>query len=124
MQGTTGVAHGSSDVFVVIGFCHSAERLSNVLLIVSKTTGELSFHPGAGFFDESVTLSLRANGTTTTYSGTTVASMGNYNDVAITIFDAELIDKLRSTGQWDVLIEGKNWYIRTKINGDLPQDIE
>jgi hypothetical protein len=80
----------------------------------------LNFHPAAGFFDESVTVSLRSNGTTTTFKESTVSSQGNYNKVAILVMDSELINTLKSSGQWDVLIEGKRWYIRTKINGNLP----
>jgi hypothetical protein len=36
--------------------------------------------------------------------------------------DSELINKLKGPGQWDMLIEGKRWYIRAKINGNLPSE--
>lgn len=120
-QRATGVAHGSTDISVSIYFAYTTEdaQMRNVLIINSETIGDLIFHPAAGFFDEPVTVSLRSNGTTTTYKGSTVSSRGNYNNVYIYIIDSELINKLKSSGQWDILIEGKRWYIRSKIIGNL-----
>jgi len=122
-QTTTGVAHGDTDVSIHIGFFYSTQaEVRNVLGIGSRTIDDLKFHPAAGFLNEAVTLSLRSNGITTTYKGSTISSEGNFDRVVIVIMDSELIKKLKSSGQWDVLIEGKNWYIRTKINGNLPNE--
>jgi len=106
-QRSTGIAHGDTDISVVVAFAYSTAdaQLRNALAIYSVTMGDLVFHPAAGFLDESVTLSLRSNGITTTYKGTTVSSKGNYNNVVIYIMDSELINKLKSSGQWDILIE-------------------
>lgn len=123
-QRTTGVARGDTEISVVVAFAYSGSdaQLKNCLAIYSLTIGDLVFHPAAGFLDEAVTVSLRSNGTTTTYKGTTVSAKGNYNTVAILVFDSELIKKIKSPGQWDLLIEGKRWYIRSKIIGNLPNE--
>jgi hypothetical protein len=114
------VAHEDKDVAVVVAFAVVKVEGFDILMIVSKTTGKLISHPAAGFINESITISLRSNGTTTSYAGTTDASLGNYDHVLMTIFDNDLIEKLHGQGQWDVLIEGGGWYIRTTIRGNLP----
>jgi len=122
-QRSNGIAHGNTDISVTTGFAYTpSNELRNVLAIYSETIGDLVFHPATGFLNESVTISLRNNGITTTYRGSTISSKGNYNSVLIYVIDSELINKLKSSGQWDILIEGKNWYIRSKINGNLPAD--
>jgi hypothetical protein len=114
------VAHKDKDVTVAVSFVVAKAEGIDALVIVSLTTGELIYHPGAGFVDEPITLSLSSNGTTTSYVGTTRASSGNYNKVAMITYDNDLIEKLHGQGQWDVLIEGRRWYIRTTIRGNLP----
>jgi len=125
-QTTRGTARSESSsivqVFIVYGYVPNDSLNKNSLIIVSKTTGELDFHPASGFLNEKVTLSLRSNGITTSYSGTTIAEKSNFNMVAVLITSAELISKLKGSGQWDVLIEGRRWYINGSINGNLPRE--
>lgn len=126
VQGTRGTAHGNEDIPVAVGFgldANEKNEYGNYLFVMSQTTGVLEFHPGAGFINESVTLSLRKDGVTKSYTGSTEASQGSYNQVwmGFTI-TSELRNMLRGPGQWDVLIEGKRWYIRTTIRGNLPSE--
>jgi hypothetical protein len=115
------VAHGDKDVSAVVVFVWNPGKLSDFLFIGSRTLGNLEFHPGSGFLDESITFSLRSNGITSTYSGMTVSSSSSWDVVGMYVIGAELINKLHSPGQWDVLMEGRKWYIRTTIKGNLPR---
>jgi hypothetical protein len=118
-QTRSGIAHGNKNVSLLVVF--SWYLYQDYLIIGSKTLGDFESHPGSDFLDESITLSLRSNGITSTYGGVTSSSHGNFDTVMMIVPDPELINKLRSPGQWDVLIEGRNWYIRTTIIGNLPR---
>jgi hypothetical protein len=116
------IAHGDKDVSVLVLFIWSSEQGRDTLVIYSETTKDFAFHPGSGFLNENITFSLRGNGTTTSYRGNTDSGSGNFNKIFVLVTDAALINKSHGQGQWDVLIEGRNWYIRTTISGNLPRE--
>jgi len=123
MQTALGTVKQNKDIPIAIVYTASADyKTQNMFAITSRTISALEFHPAAGFIDEAVTLSLRKDGITKTYRGSTFAEMGNYNEVWIGFVDADLINTLKQPGQWDVLIEGRRWYIKTTIKGSLPSN--
>lgn len=118
----SGIAHGDENVNVTMMYFWTHEQGENSLIIYSQTIGDLEFHPAAGFLDESITLSLRdSEGQIVSYGGATDASAGNFDNVYILVTDSDLIAKLRGPGHWDLLVEGDDWYIRSTIDGNLPQ---
>lgn len=118
----TAIAHGDENVTVNTAYAWISKLEDNSFVIYSMTLSDLAFHPAAGFLDESITLSLRdSEGQIVSYGGTTIADAGNFNMVAILVTDSDLIAKLRGPGHWDLLVEGDDWYIRSTIDGNLPQ---
>ena len=109
-----------------VAFCYMVDESikdRNYLAMISQTTGTLNFHPGAGFINEAITLSFRKDGITKSYTGSTEASLGSFDRVYVWIpIPLELSNMLNESGQWDVLIEGKRWYLRTTIKGNLPTE--
>jgi len=122
MQDASGTINQNKDIPIIIIYVASSGEIKeqNMFLIVSQTIGDLNFNPASGFIDEVVTLSLRKDGITKSYKGTTYAAKGTYNQAWIAFIDADLTNTLKGVGQWDVLIEGRNWYIRSTIKGGLP----
>lgn len=123
MQGLrSGIAHDDENVAVGMGYAWSPKLGDNSLAIYSMTISDSEFHPAAGFSDEGIIVSLRdSEGQIVSYGGTTVADIGNFNKVVIGVTDSGLISKLRGPGHWDLLVEGDDWYIRSTIDGNLPQ---
>ena len=118
----SGIAHEDENVTVNMAYVWSPELGDNSFVIYSTTLSDSEFHPASGFLDESIMLSLRDNEKQiVSYGGTTYADAGNFNTVVIFVSDSELISKLRDPGHWDLLVEGDDWYIRSTIDGNLPQ---
>ena len=94
-----------------------------VFTFVSKITGDFAIHPGYDIFGgKDVTIQFRKDGAIQTFSGVTLrhdnpewSGTCFVNEVAVSI--AKL---LKGNGTWDVLVEGSNWYVRTKVTGNLP----
>ena len=123
MQTALGTVNQNKDIPIAIVYIASGgDKTQNMFGITSRTISALEFHPAAGFIDEVVTLSLRKDGITKTYKGSTYAEMGNYNQVWIGFEDADLINTLKQPGQWDILVEGRRWYMRATIKGNLPSE--
>jgi len=123
-QKSTGIALGNKEIQTIIVFLVDANvKDRNYFGIISQTIPDLEFHPAAGFINETITVSFRKDGVTKSYTGSTEASMGNFNQVWMWFtFPSELSNILKGAGQWDVLIEGERWYIRTTIKGNLPSE--
>jgi len=89
--------------------------------IYSRTLNALDIHPAANFINDSFTLTLKSSdGKEVIYPGT-IPSTSDFTSVAMVLMDDRLIKLLKTKGEWDVLIEGRNWYIRTTIKGGLPE---
>jgi hypothetical protein len=113
---------GDRDIPVDITFGWMS-KLPEILIIYSRAKKDsLAFNPAYSFMDEYIKVSLRSNGITTTYNGSTTSSLSTWQNVAMIVFDQQLINQLRGSGQWDVLIEGDDWYISTTIRGNLPKE--
>jgi hypothetical protein len=115
----TGLGNAKT-VSMTVQFGWSAEQ-PVCLIIHCKTNGDLTFNPAYSFMDESITLSLRSNGVTKSYTGFTSSDSSSWQTVAMAVLDGQLINQLNGSGTWDVLIEGKDWYIRTTIRVNLPK---
>jgi len=110
--------NGRNSTVVVIFIYYPRQ---NVFAIGSKTISSLDIHPAANFIDDSFTLTLRGNdGKETTYPGL-IPATPDFTSVIMGLMDDRLIKLLKTNGEWDVLIEGKRWYIRTTIKGGLPE---
>jgi hypothetical protein len=115
------VSHGKEDVQVDVTFYWSKQNGENTLGICSESNGVLVMHPAYSFLDEAINLSLRNNGVTKTFTGFTNSKTSKYNKVYIYVSDSQLVNMLRGSGQWDVLVKGDGWYMRTIITGNLPK---
>jgi len=92
----------------------------NLFGIGSKTHGSLDVHPAFNFITTSITVTLRNKaGKEFTFAGIVNAS-SDFTTAVMGTQDADLIKLLKTNEEWDILIEGRNWYIRTKIKGNLP----
>jgi hypothetical protein len=120
----SGTAYGDKNVSVSVFFVWNPpdSSFSNVLVIYSKTTGNLTWHPAYSFMDETIKFSLRNAGGEKSFQGFTYANSSSYDNVGMYVMDQALINLLHGSGQWDVLIEGDDWYIRTTIRGGLPSN--
>jgi len=105
---------------VAIIYCYDPKK-PNYFLIYSKTLNGLDVHPAANFINDSFTLTLRSSdGKVTTYPGV-VPSTRDFTSVTMACIDDRLVKLLKTNGEWDILIEGSNWYIRARIKGGLPE---
>ena len=89
----------------------------------SKIAGDFAIHPGYDIFGgKKVTIQFRKDGAIQTFSGkTTVYDGSNASCTAFVGEAAVSIAKLlKGNGTWDVLVECSNWYVRTKVTGNLP----
>jgi hypothetical protein len=112
---------GDRDIPVAVGVTW-VPAMPETLVIVSEAIDRLTFHPAYSFMDEYIKVSLRSNGITTTYNGSTFSSKSIWQNVVMIVFDQQLINQLHGSGQWDVLIEGDDWYISTTIRENLPKE--
>ena len=86
-----------------------------MLAISSRTINSSSIHPAANFIDDSITIILRnSEGREFTYPGL-ISGTPDFTNVIMGTQSTDLIKLLRSNGEWDILIEGRNWSIRFKI---------
>ena len=105
-------------------FCWENKNLDVIyILSVTQDTPIHSPQPGKGFINERITLSLRRDGNTRTFYGTTEIGWGSYSSLAMFFNDSNLVNLLHGSGQWDFLIEGNRWYIRGSIEGNLPNEL-
>ena len=92
----------------------------DIFIIGSRRLNGLDIHPAANFIDASITITLRnKEGKEFTYIGM-IPSTSDFTNVIMGVPDADLIKLLKTNGEWDILIEGRDWYIRSKIKGNLP----
>lgn len=94
---------------------------------VSKIAGDFAIHPGYDIFGgKKVTIQFRKDGAIQTFSGkTTVYDGSNASCTAFVGEAAASIAKLlKGNGTWDVLVECSNWYVRTKVTGNLPLSLD
>ena len=89
----------------------------------SAILGGFEFHPGYSFLDgERVSMQLRKDGVIQTFYGVT-SKRDSYDELAVLFYGeiaASIAKLLKGNGTWDVLVEGRNWYVRTKVHGNLP----
>lgn len=105
-------------------FCCETE-FENISFIIASSivTDFASWHPGRAYYPTEISIKFRENEKITTFIGKSFPADSNYDLVAIAVnhSDAIKITKLlKENKTWDVLIEGKNWYNKTKVNGNLP----
>jgi hypothetical protein len=78
-------------------------------------------NPAATLVAQGITFSLRSNGVIKSYKGFIDVDYSDLTIVVFNVYDQQLIRQLQGPGQWEALIEGRDWYIRTSISGNLPE---
>ena len=104
-------------------FCFTVGDNGLVFIFASKMAGDFAIHPGYDIFGgKDVTIQFRKDGAIQTFHGVTVEY--NRPDWSYTAFVGEaavsIAKLLKGNGTWDVLVEGSNWYVRTKVTGNMP----
>ena len=98
-----------------------------VFMFDSKIAGDFAIHPGYDIFDgKDVTIRFRKDGAIQTFSGVTLKndSSGWLDTAFVGVAAASIAKLLKGNGTWDVLVEGRNWYVRTKVHGNLPLSLD
>ena len=98
-----------------------------VFIFGSKIAGDFAIHPGYDIFDgKDVTIRFRKDGAIQTFSGVTLKndSSGWLDTAFVGVAAASIAKLLKGNGTWDVLVEGRNWYVRTKVHGNLPLSLD
>ena len=105
-------------------FCCETEFENISFIIASSIISEFAnWHPGRAYYPTEISIKFRENENITTFIGKSFPANSNYDLVTIVVnhSDAIKISKLlKENKTWDVLIEGNNWYNKTKVNGNLP----
>lgn len=82
---------------------------------VTTTVDSLKIHPG--YYDSTVQVSFRYNGKIIKKESA-VDKVDDIGFISASIEDGgEIYSLLKQHGSLDILIEGKNWYVRTKVEG-------
>ena len=103
------------------GFSYYEDGL--VFVFTSKIAGDFAIHPGYDIFGgKDVTIQFRKDGAIQTFHGVTTKndSPDWLNTAFVGEAAASIAKLLKGNGTWDVLVEGSNWYVRTKVTGNLP----
>ena len=93
------------------------------LFVCTAKINEYRMPPARYSFNKTVSVEFRNDNTFQMFSGTPFTDKLDYDSFGIYVEgeDAiEIIKFLQSNGTWDVLIENSDWYLKTKLGGDLP----